>query len=277
MANRFPLVANVSSSRIAELASGDGLDLSGSDIVNAANVTVLGTSTLGAISNVKITGGTVGQVIQTDGAGNLSFITGATIAGSNTQIQFNNAGVFGASANLTFNNVSNTLTATNIVGNGSGLTSITGANVTGTVSLATSATSATTAGTVTTAAQPNITTVGTLTTLFATQYVETRTQPTISAGALTLDCSACNVFDVSLSASVTSLTVSNIPVTGRAFGFTLKLNITGSFTITWPASVKWANATAPTLTTTSGKVDVLEFLTIDNGTTIYGFVAGQNL
>jgi len=268
MANRFPLVANVSSSRIAELATGDGLDLSGSDIVNAANVSILGTSTLGIIGNVKITGGTLGQAITTDGAGNLSFSTVAALAGSNTQVQFNNAGSFGASANLTFNTSSNTLSATNIVGNGSGLTTLTGANVTGTVPLA---------GTVTTAAQPNITSVGTLTTLFATQYVETRTQPTISAGALTLDCSTCNVFDVSLSASVTALTISNIPITGRAFGFTLKLNITGSFTITWPASVKWANGTAPTLTTTAGKVDVLEFFTIDNGTTIYAFVAGQNL
>jgi hypothetical protein len=55
---------------------------------------------------------------------------------------------------------------TNVSGNGSALTAITGANVTGTVAnatFATSAGSATTAGTVTTAAQPNITSVGTLT------------------------------------------------------------------------------------------------------------------
>jgi hypothetical protein len=50
-------------------------------------------------------------------------------------------------------------------GNGSGLSSIAGANVTGTVASATSAGSATTAGTVTTASQPNITSVGTLTSL----------------------------------------------------------------------------------------------------------------
>jgi len=54
---------------------------------------------------------------------------------------------------------------------GANLASITGANVTGTVAnatFATSAGSATTAGTVTTAAQPNITSVGTLTTLAVT-------------------------------------------------------------------------------------------------------------
>ena len=39
----------------------------------AANLTVSGTSNLGPVSNVKITGGSAGQVIVTDGAGNLSF------------------------------------------------------------------------------------------------------------------------------------------------------------------------------------------------------------
>jgi hypothetical protein len=53
-------------------------------------------------------------------------------------------------------------------GNGSGLSQLAGANVTGTVPSATSATSATTAGTVTTAAQPNITSVGTLSALTIT-------------------------------------------------------------------------------------------------------------
>ena len=37
-----------------------------------------------------------------------------TIAGSNTQIQFNNSGVFGASANLTFDTTTDTLTAPNL-------------------------------------------------------------------------------------------------------------------------------------------------------------------
>lgn len=116
MANRFPLVANVSSSRIAELASGDGLDLSGSDIVNAANVTVLGTTTLGAIGNVKITGGTTGQVISTDGLGNLSYVS-ATVAGSNTQVQFNDNGAFGTSPFLTFDSDTRRLFAYNTVTN----------------------------------------------------------------------------------------------------------------------------------------------------------------
>jgi hypothetical protein len=79
-----------------------------------------------------------------------------------------------ASGNITGGNIvtGGRVTATgNIVGsvfigNGSGLTSITGANVTGTVPLATSA------GTVTTAAQPNITSVGTLSSVTVTANVD---------------------------------------------------------------------------------------------------------
>ena len=85
--------------------------------------------------------------------------------GSNSQVQFNQAGNFGGSANLTFNNVTGVLTAVSFVGNGAGLTNITGANVTGTVANATYADSAGTATTVTANAQPNITSVGTLTSI----------------------------------------------------------------------------------------------------------------
>ena len=128
---------------------------------------VTGTSNLGSISNVKITGGSSGYVIQTDGTGNLSFVNaGSTgIAGSNTQVQFNDGGSFGASSGFTFDKTSNSLsvsgntTSTYFIGNGSALTSITGGNVSGQVG------NALVAGTVYTSAQPNITSVGTLTSL----------------------------------------------------------------------------------------------------------------
>jgi hypothetical protein len=100
--------------------------------------------------------------------------------------------------------------------------------------------------------------------------------PSVSAGALTLDLANANVFRVSLSASVTSLTISNPIASGSCSSFTLILDITGNYSITWPASVKWPNASAPALTTTAGKVDVLTFLTTNGGTTWLGFTAGKN-
>jgi hypothetical protein len=88
--------------------------------------------------------------------------------GSNTQVQFNDGGDFSGNAGLTFNKTTQTLTANFVSGNGSKLSNITGANISGNVA---NATFATTAGTVTTAAQPNITSVGTLTSLTVTSNV----------------------------------------------------------------------------------------------------------
>jgi hypothetical protein len=76
---------------------------------------------------VHISGGTSGQVLSTDGAGNLSWTTagggGGTPGGSNTQIQFNDGGSFGGSANLTYNKTtevltSNALSVGNLTANG---------------------------------------------------------------------------------------------------------------------------------------------------------------
>jgi hypothetical protein len=54
-----------------------------------------------------------------------SFSTGGGVAGSNTQIQFNDSNTAGASANLTFNSATNTLSTTIITATGN----ITGGNL----------------------------------------------------------------------------------------------------------------------------------------------------
>jgi hypothetical protein len=82
------------------------------------NLAVSGTSNLGLPANVKITGGTNGYVLSTDGLGNLSWVAqsggggNGTPGGSNTQVQFNNAGSFGGSPKFTWNDVSDQLTVT---------------------------------------------------------------------------------------------------------------------------------------------------------------------
>lgn len=107
---------------------------------------------------------------------------------------------------------------------------------------------------------------------------ETRTTPSISSGTLTLDCSAGNVFAVSLNANITTLTFTNVPASGTAFGLTLALTADGTArTVTWGAAVKWPGGTAPTLTSTNGKVDVFVLTTWDGGTNWYAVVGGQNL
>lgn len=93
------------------------LNVSGNVSLTGANVS------LGSNSNVRITGGSSGQLLSTDGAGNLSWVNqGAIIggaAGSNTQVQYNTLGLLSASANFTFNGLTNVLTVNgNIASNG---------------------------------------------------------------------------------------------------------------------------------------------------------------
>ena len=97
-----------------------------------------------------------------------------------------------------------------------------------------------------------------------------------SGSTATIDFEDGNFHKVTLTANCT-FTFSTPPATGTAGSFTLFLvqDGTGSRTVTWPGSVDWAAATAPTLTTTAAAVDVLTFITLDGGTIWNGFVAGQ--
>jgi hypothetical protein len=139
-------------------------------VAGTANVMVVTTAGANLAGNLTTDGIKTNHLYYANGT---PWDLGGSPGGSNTQIQFNNAGEFGGSANLAFNSSTNNLSVTGniisstgaIYGNGSGLSQIAGANVTGTVA------SATTAGTVTIASQPNITSVGTLNSLDVTNNV----------------------------------------------------------------------------------------------------------
>ena len=172
---------------------------------------------------------------------------------------------------------------------------ITGGTITGTGTIGINAASANTAsyvvqrdasgnfsaGTITASLTGNATGLAAsaaLTTPTITGLIEKQTAPAISAGVLALNCASGNVFAVSLNAAITSITFSNIPITGNAFGITLAFTADGTpRTISWPASVKWPSGVAPTMTSTSAKVDIFVLTTWDAGTTWYAMIGGQNL
>ena len=105
--------------------------------------------------------------------------------------------------------------------------------------------------------------------------IDEHTTITSSSGAATINLRDGNVFEHDLTENVT-YTFSNPAANGRASIFVLKIiQDSTARTITWPNSVDWAAATAPTLTATNNGVDVFVFLTMDGGTTYYGFTAGQ--
>ena len=84
------------------------LTVDNASLGNIGNITI-------DVANLHITGGSNGYVLQTDGTGNLTWTaqTGGTgngvPGGANTQIQYNDAGAFGATAGFTFDNTSNAL------------------------------------------------------------------------------------------------------------------------------------------------------------------------
>ena len=107
--------------------------------------------------------------------------------------------------------------------------------------------------------------------------IEEVTTVTSSSNAATINLRDGNLFEHDLTENVT-YTFSNPAASGRASSFVLKvIQDSSARTITWPGSVDWVAATAPTLTATNNGVDVFVFFTIDGGTTYYGFVAGQAL
>ena len=115
--------------------------------------------------------------------------------------------------------------------------------------------------------------------LLVDSYNETYAAVTSSSNATTVNCEAANAFSHVLTEN-TTFTFSNPPASGTAFSFSIEIIQDASasgFTVTWPASVDWPSATAPTLTATASAKDVFVFYTRDGGTNWYGFTAGQAL
>jgi hypothetical protein len=108
-------------------------------------------------------------------------------------------------------------------------------------------------------------------------YGITSTSPSSSSGAITLDLSAGNSFQTTLTENITSITLSNPPASGTYGECIWKITQGASaYTVTFPAAVLWPDGgTAPTISTTNGDVDIVVMRTWDAGTTWYGDV-GQD-
>jgi hypothetical protein len=172
-------------------------------------LTVSGTTRLGPVGNIKIGGGSPGQVLVNDGNSNVIWSTvsggGGSVYGDANVKLYLNGGFFNTDFVGTIPNSVHANYAE--MANG-----VAGANVTGQVS------NALVAGTVTTAAQPNITSVGTLATLTVTGNVGIGniTVGNISAsylsgnGSKLSSITASNIVGtVSVAATASSATVSN--------------------------------------------------------------------
>lgn len=105
-------------------------------------------------------------------------------------------------------------------------------------------------------------------------YAETRSTPTITTNAATVNFEIGNVAVITLTANITTLTISNPPASGKIGTMTVWLvqDGTGGRTVTWPAAVDWGDQTAPTIASSANLETIVTLLTRDGGTSYKGIL-----
>jgi hypothetical protein len=277
-------LTTVSQPNITSLGTLAGLTVSG-------NASFTGTIVnLGSVANLRIAGGTSGQVLTSTGSGGLAWSSGVaastaiTVTG-NAQPNITSVGTLTSldvSGNIAAGNVSVT---GRFLGNGIGLTNIPGANVTGTVP---TASLATIAGTVTTASQPNITSVGTLTSLNvsgnanvgnigATNFVGSGASLTnLNAGNLSTgtvpSARLSGTYNISISGTAATATTASTANTANTASFATNASNATNATTAVRAGTVTTNA-QPNITS----VGTLSSLSVSGAITASGNITGSNI
>ena len=104
--------------------------------------------------------------------------------------------------------------------------------------------------------------------------VKTPLKSNTDGSTVTFDLDEASTHTVTLGGDRT-LAISNEDA-GQKFIINLVQDGTGSRTVTWFSTIKWAGGSAPTLTTTADKADSFGFLCTGTDA-YYGFVIGQNI
>jgi hypothetical protein len=97
----------------------------------------------------------------------------------------------------------------------------------------------------------------------AKNYITTVPANITATTTTALDFSTGNILKVSLGANITTLSVTN----ATAGTYLLEIIQGGTYTVAFPAAWKWSGGTAPTITATSGKTDIITI--VYDGTTYF--------
>ena len=223
----------VTNAALGTLASATTFAGSGASLTNIPGANVTGTvplattagtvstaaqpniTSLGTLTSVAVTGNVTAGNVKTDNllyANGTAWDLGGNPGGTNTFVQYNNDGEFGGDSGFTFDDVTGVLSITGNVSTG---------NVSGSLGSFT-----TVAGALTTAAQPNITSTGTLTGLTVTNPIVgsvTGTSSTVTTGAQPNVTSVGTLSSLAVTGNVD--TSANL-VTDRIIGKTAGVTIT---------------------------------------------------
>jgi len=291
--------ANITGNLVASnitAGAGSGGNITGGNVIStntfialtSANFVAASNVNLGAVGNVKITGGTSSYVLSTDGTGNLSWIAGSS--GSNISNGNSNVNIPSANGNINFSAVgnANVVVITGTGANISGTANVTGNLVAGNITAGAGSGGSITGGnlvsanyftgTLTTNAQPNITSVGTLTTLSVTGNLVAGniTAGAGSGGSITGgNLVSANYFTGTLTTNaqpnITSVgTLTTLSVTGNgAFG---NVNAGNLLTANYSTAVI-TTAAQPNITSVGSLIG----LTVSNATGVVNFTTTANV
>ena len=100
----------------------------------------------------------------------------------------------------------------------------------------------------------DVTNVNTSGSITAKKYIAIIPTATTASATTDIDLSSGNIFKINLGANITTLNLNNI----SAGTYILEFIQSGTFTVTFPTlNWKWSGGTAPTITATSGKIDIV--------------------
>ena len=108
-----------------------------------------------------------------------------------------------------------------------------------------------------------------------------------TSGAVTVDLSTGTFFEVTLTAAITTWTFTNVPASGTACAWVIKIkqasSAVGGTPVTWagdgtttPATAfHWSGGEDHEMSTDNSAVDIISMFTLDGGTTIFSLVVGK--
>lgn len=108
-------------------------------------------------------------------------------------------------------------------------------------------------------------------------YSEVVLAQQINGNQIIIDLAKSNIFEMTLTQSVVSMVLHNLPPVNQAHSVTLIVaqDETGGWNFTWPEAVMWPGGLPPNVSKEPNAKDIYALITTNGGTSWFGFVGGK--